>query len=301
MLLPGLAKVAKLQTTIVDLDCDWTYEELGSWMAFSVDTDIYSGPMELLLHLVRREELPLAEISLSGLTEQYLAHLEVLVELDLDEVAEFLEIASILIEIKAKQALPTQVEAISDAEVAIEDPSEQLVQRLVDYKRIRDAASLLDENSRRWQLRYSRMATDLPPRRLDPGTQPIQSIEVWDLVSAFGRILREREAPPDPQVIQDDTPIHVYMQRIHAKLLSSNRMELASLFEPRMHKSALVGMFLATLELARHHGLATEQVDPGKPLYILAGPHFQRELEVHQLDNLSFERVRNSNMPVTPR
>ena len=270
-------------------------------MAFSVDTDIYSGPMELLLHLVRREELPLAQISLRALTEQYLTYLEILVELDLDDVAEFLEIASILIEMKAKQALPVVVEEAAGEEPPIEDPSDQLVQRLVDYKRIRDAASLLDENSRRWQLRYGRMANDLPPRRLDPGTQPIQPIEVWDLVSAFGRILREREAPPDAQVIQDDTPIHVYMQRIHQKVLGAARVELADLFEPRMHKSALVGMFLATLELARHHGLATEQVDPGKPLYILAGPHFQRELEVHKLDNLSFERVRNSNMPVAPR
>ena len=152
-------------------------------MTFSVDTELYSGPLELLLHLVRREELPLAEISLHVLSEQYLAYLEILTVLDLDDVAEFLEIASILIEMKAKQALPTVEAAAADDEQAIEDPSDQLVQRLIDYKRIRDAASLLDENSRRWQLRYARLANDLPPRRLDPGTQPIESIEVWDLVS----------------------------------------------------------------------------------------------------------------------
>ena len=142
-------------------------------MTFSVDTDIYSGPLELLLHLVRREELPLAEISLHALTEQYLTYLEVLSELDLDDVAEFLEVASILIELKAKQAVPTAEVAPADDEQAIDDPSDQLVQRLIEYKRIRDAASLLDENSRRWQLRYTRLANDLPARRLDPGTQPI--------------------------------------------------------------------------------------------------------------------------------
>jgi segregation and condensation protein A len=270
-------------------------------MAFSVDTDIYSGPLELLLHLVRREELPLTEISLHVLSEQYLAYLEVLTELDLDDVAEFLEVASILVEMKAKQAVPTVETAVDEQEQAIEDPTDQLVERLIDYKRIRDAASLLDENSRRWQLRYARQANDLPPRRLDPGTQPIESIEVWDLVSAFGRILREREAPPQPSVIHDDTPIHVYMQRIHERVLSDRRVELGGLFEPGMHKSTLVALFLATLELARHHGLATEQADPGQPLFLTAGPEFQRELDVHKIDNLSFDRVLHSNMPVTPR
>jgi segregation and condensation protein A len=270
-------------------------------MTFSVDTDIYSGPLELLLHLVRREELPLAELSLHVVTEQYLTYLEVLAELDLDDVAEFLEMASILIELKSKDAVPTVTEAANDQEQVVEDPTDQLVQRLVDYKRIRDAASLLDENSRRWQLRYARLANDLPPRRLDPGTQPIQALEVWDLVSAFGRILREREAPPQPSVIHDDTPIHVYMQRIHQKVISGSRVELGSLFEPGMHKSTLVAMFLATLELARHHGLTTEQSDPGQPLYLVSGPDFQRELDVHKIDNLSFDRVLNSNMPVTPR
>ncbi len=270
-------------------------------MSFAVDMDQYSGPLELLLHLVRREELPLANLSLRLLTDQYLGYLEVLAELNLDDVAEFLEIASILIEMKAKQAVPTAAEVPADEEQAIEDPTDQLVQRLIDYKRIRDAASLLDENSRRWQLRYARMSNDLPPRRLDPGTQPIQSIEVWDLVSAFGRILREREAPPHANVIQDDTPIHVYMQQIHTRVLKQRRFELGSLFEAGMHKSTLVALFLATLELARHYGLATEQTEPGKPLALVAGPDFQEELDVHKIDNLSFDRVLNSNMPVTPR
>ena len=121
------------------------------------------------------------------------------------------------------------------------------------------------------------------------------------MVSAFGRILREREAPPQANVIHDDTPIHVYMQRIHERVLADSRVELGGLFEPGMHKSTLVALFLATLELARHHGLATEQNDPGQPLYLSAGREFQQRLDVHKIDNLSFDRVLNSNMPVTPR
>ena len=270
-------------------------------MAFQVDMNEYCGPMELLLYLVRREELPLSDLSLAKLTEQYLDYLEVLTELSIDDVADFLEIASVLIEMKAKAILPQSPVAAEEEQVTLEDPSDQLIQRLMDYKRIRDAASILDEQGQRWQLRYQRLADDLPPRRTELDQQPLQALEVWDLVSAFGRILRERQPPPQSNVVYDDTPIHVYMERIHGTVNAAGRVELTSLFQPGMHKSALVAMFLATLELTRHYGLKTEQREPGLPLYLVADEDFARELDVHRIDNLTFEKVAGSNLPVTPR
>lgn len=270
-------------------------------MTFQVDMTLYSGPAELLLYLVRREELPLCEISLAKLTEQYIQYLDVLAELSIDDVGDFLEIASILIEMKAKAVLPQSPIVTEDEAVALDDPSDQLVQRLMDYKRIRDAASILDEQGARWQLRYTRLVDDLPPRRTDVDQQPIQSLEVWDLVSAFGRILRERQPPPSANVVYDDTPIHVYMQRIHQQVCTAGRVELTNLFATGMHKSSLVAMFLATLELARHHGLKTDQAEPGLPLFLVADNEFSRELNVHEIGNLSFDKVAASNLPVTPR
>ncbi len=269
-------------------------------MTFQVAMTQYSGPVELLLYLVRREELPLCDISLAKLTAQYIDYLEVLTELAIDDVGDFLEIASILIEMKAKAVLPQSPIEREDEAVAIEDPSDQLVQRLMDYKRIRDAASLLDEQGGRWQLRYSRLADDLPSRRTEVDQQPIQSLEVWDLVSAFGRILRERQPPPTANVVYDDTPIHVYMQRIHQQVCAAGRVELTNMFASGMHKSSLVAMFLATLELTRHHGLKTEQSQPGLPLYLVADKEFSRKLDVHEIGNLSFEKI-PTNLPVAPR
>lgn len=269
-------------------------------MSFRVDIPQYCGPMELLLYLVRREELDLCRISLATLTEQYLDYLEILAELSVDDVGDFLETASILIEMKAKAALP-QTEVEVGEEQSIEEPTEQLIQRLLEYKRIRDAASMLEEQGHQWQLRYARMSNDLPVRRIDLDQQPIQSIEVWDLVSAFGRILRERQPPPSSNVVYDDTPIHVYMERIHTLVCKQGRVELTSLFDPGMHKTTLVAMFLATLELTRHYGLSTEQQAPRRPLYLVAGKNFKRELDVHKIENLTFEKVTTSNLPVTPR
>ncbi len=270
-------------------------------MSFQVELAEYSGPMELLLYLVRREELSISSLSLSRLTGQFLQYLEVLTELALDDVADFLETASILIEIKAKEVLPQNAVIADEESTPLDEPADQLVSRLIDYKRIRDAASILEEQGARWQLRYGRMAEDLPVRRVEMGEQPIESVEVWDLVSAFGRILRERRPPPQSNVVYDDTPIHVYMERIHGQVRKQGRVELTSLFEFGMHKSTLVAMFLATLELTRHHGLTTEQGEPGLPLYLVAGKGFAKELDVARIENLSFDQVASSNLPITPR
>lgn len=270
-------------------------------MTFLVDTEQYSGPLELLLYIVRREELSLDVVPLAIITEQYLQYLDVLSEMQIDDVADFIEIASLLVEMKSKQSVPRPEEQTEEpGEEVLQGPGD-LVHRLIEYKRIRDAASILDEQGQQWQLRYSRMANDLPPRKTEIGQQAIEPIEVWDLVSAFGRILRERQPPASTKVVYDDTPIHTYMERIHQLVCSEGSVELTSLFEVGMHKSALVAMFLATLELTRHYGLTTTQQATGDPLFLVAGEQFKRELDVQQIDNLSFEQMANSNMPVSGR
>ena len=270
-------------------------------MSFVVDIKQYCGPLDLLLHIVRRDEIALADLPLAKITEQFLEYLDVLIELQIDDVADFVEIASLLVEMKSKQAIPSQEsEQGEDAEEELA-PSDDLVVRLMEYKRVRDAASILDEQGHRWQMRYSRMTNDLPARKTSASEQPIESIEIWDLVSAFGRILRAQQPPPTANVIYDDTPIHVYMERIHSLVCRDERVELTSLFEPGMHKSSLVAMFLATLELTRHYGLSTDQRNTGHPLYLVAGKNFKRELDVQKIDNLTFGEVASSNLPVAPR
>jgi segregation and condensation protein A len=270
---------------------------------FGIDLPAYHGPIDLLLYLIRREELPLEEISLSRITSQYLEYVSILQELDLDEVGEFIDITSQLIEMKAKVVLPHDDEETPQI-LSMHGESagmENLVDRLVQYKRFRDAASLLDEQSRQWQLRFPRLANDLPPRRLDAADIPIARVEVWDLVSAFGRILKAKQKAPEHKLTYDNTPIHVYMERIHDLVRNHGEVELQNLFDLGMHKSGLVAMFLATLELTRHHGLLAKQQDADTPLVLVAGPAFEDVLQVAAVDNLQLEAVANSNMPVIPR
>ena len=219
-------------------------------MHFRVELDIFRGPHDLLLYLVRKHELEIVELPLARILDQYLEIIAVLEQIDVDAVGDFLEMASMLIEIKSRMVLP------GDEEVAdeLEDPRQELVRRLLEYKQYRDAASMLEERSREWCERYPRMASDLPARHLSPEQQPIQEVELWDLVSAFGRVLKEKHATTGPESIRyDETPIHIYMQRIDARLRREGRVAFTEFFEAAVHKSALVGMFLAVLELVRHH------------------------------------------------
>src|SRR4051794_38839396 len=241
-------------------------------MGFRVDLDIFRGPLDLLLYLVRKHELDVSDIRVAKITDQYLEYISVMEQIDVDAVGDFLEIASLLIEIKSNSVLP------GDEAVAGElgDPRQELVRRLLEYKQFRDAASMLEERSREWRERFPRMANDLPGRSVSPDQQPIQEVELWDLVSAFGRVLKAKLAVAGPESIRyDDTPIHVYMQRIDSRLRRDGGTAFTAFFESSVHKSKLVGMFLAVLELVRHqHARAAQQamfgdiwLEPGeKPL-----------------------------------
>ncbi|MEO1524234.1 MAG: ScpA family protein [Planctomycetota bacterium] len=268
-------------------------------MVFRVELPVYNGPLDLLLYLTRRQEVSLSELSLSKLVEQYAEYLELLKELDLTDIGDFLDLASTLVELKSQAVLPKPVEEVEEDE-QLEDPQAELVERLLQYKEIRDAASILDEMSSRWQQRYTRLSDDLPQRRIDPGDQPLADLEIWDLVSAFGRIMRESAGPPQTEVIYDDTPIHVYMQRIHQKLADSGRLPLTDLLDTGVHKSAVIGWFLATLELSRHHGAAVEETEHGD-IVIVKTEDYRESLDVAEVDSYSNDALTSTNLPKQPR
>jgi len=270
-------------------------------MSFRVELGVYNGPIDLLLYLARRQEVSLMDVSLSQVVQQYGDYLELLQELDLADIGDFLDLASTLVELKSQAVLPKVVhEEEEEAGQQLDDPQTELVERLLQYKEIRDAAAVLDEMAGRWQMRYERMSDDLPRRRVDPGDQPIADLEIWDLVSAFGRIMRESSGPPQTEVIYDDTPIHVYMQRIHSKLAATERLTLLDLVDAGVHKSALIGWFLATLELTRHHGAAIEENDSGDIVIVKTGTYSDR-LNVDEVDNYGRDGVIATNLPHQPR
>lgn len=254
-------------------------------MNFRVDIDMFRGPMDLLLYLVRKHEVEIVDIPIATITEQYLDYLTVLEQLNVNAVGDFLEMASRLVEIKSQQVLPRADEIQED----IEDPRKELVQRLLEYKKFRDAASILEERSIRWQRRHPRLASDLPPRRRDLAEEPIHEAELWDLVSAFGRIMRDTALSRPSSIVYDETPIHVYMRQTYARLQKHGRLAFNDLFRAGMHKSTLIGIFLATLELVRHEHALVEQNTLFGEIWILPRKD-GRPLDLSDVDSYDHSR-----------
>ena len=252
-------------------------------MNFRVDSDYFRGPIDLLLYLVRRHEVEIARISLSSVAEKYFEYIDVLKEISIDAVGDFLEVASILVELKARAVLPRnelEGESIEDA-----DPRHDLVRRLLMYKQFKDASILLEEQRIRWQNRHTRLADDLPTQKPDMAEQPIHEVELWDLVSAFGRVLRDNRPIPEANITYDETPIHVYMKRIHARIVRQKSVSFSELFEIGMHKSAMVGIFLAVLELTRHHNVVAHQSELHSEILIVPSEGFTEDLDVSNIDD----------------
>ncbi|MDR0522240.1 MAG: segregation/condensation protein A [Planctomycetaceae bacterium] len=215
---------------------------------FSARLPFYQGPMDLLFYLVKKNEIDILEIPLAQILEQYSRHLSALTAIDTDAAGNFLTLASTLIEMKSYAALPNE----KPIEEETETPKQELVRQLLEYKQYCDAARTLQAKGEQWQLHFPRLSDDTAHRQRDLAEEPIQELEIWDLVSAFDRILREQSPQTKHTVIYDDTPITVHMKRIHQRLRHENRVAFRQLFLPGQHRSTLVGIFLASLELVRH-------------------------------------------------
>ena len=247
---------------------------------FRVQLDIFRGPMDLLLYLVQKHELDLTNIPIGLVAEQFLEYLDVLKELDIDAVGEFVEMASTLIEMKSRLVLP----AVETDDELLDDPRDELVQRLLEYKKYRDAATVLEEKGRCWQDRCARVANDLPPRQIDVSEQPLHEVELWDLVSTMGRILRETEQLQPSNIVYDETPTDIYMIEIHRRMMKQGRIAFSDLFSAGMHKSALIGIFLAILELIRHHNVLVEQHTTHGEIWILASEKTSDTLDLSNVE-----------------
>ena len=262
-------------------------------MAFRADVELYRGPMDLLLYLVRKHEVEICDLPIAPITQQYLDYIALLEQLDVNAVGDFIEIASLLIEIKSRNVLPVT----EPEDESYDDPREQLVTRLLEYKKYKDVASMLEERSLDWQQSFARMANDLPPRHVDPVTQPIREVELWDLVSALGRVLKEDTIKDDTNIVYDDVPLQTHMKTIYQRLCEEGRIGISQTLRAGMRKSTVIGIFLAVLELVRHHSVEAEQEDGHGEIWVKPGPNFSTTLELAEIG----DEDPNTNQTPTPR
>src|SRR5207248_1291548 len=140
------------------------------------------------------------------------------------------------------------------------DPRRELVRQLLEYRKFKDAAAALEERAVRQGARVPRQAPPEPAAAAGPVVRPV---ELWDLVSAFARLMRETQALGQAVIAVDDTPQHVYEGQIRDRVRAEGRVPFRAVFTPPYHKARLIGIFLAILELVRHRGVALAQTEPG--------------------------------------
>ena len=234
-------------------------------MEYQVDLDTFRGPLDLLLYLVKRQEVDICDIPIARLTEQFLEYLRVIELIDVEHAGDFLVMAATLMEIKSKMLLP-RGEDSSDDEA---DPRMELVKQLMEYKQFKDAANLMEVHAEGFLRRLPRQPGHLPAGP-DPAQQPLRSVELWDLVSAFGRLMRETLALQPQQIVVDDTPIQVYQEHILQLLGQTQRLPFAAVFGEPRNKSRLVGLFLAVLELIKNGEISVNQNEPFGEIWLQA-------------------------------
>jgi segregation and condensation protein A len=243
---------------------------------YRVELPIFRGPLDLLLYLVKKHEVDILDIPIALIAESFLRYLDILQAIDIDTTGDFLVMASTLMEIKSRMMLPHAEEESDETDPAGMpklDPRAELVKQLVAYRRYREAAAELEQLASQQATRWPRGYHERPAA-LDPKQQPLQQVELWDLVSAFDRLLRATLSHQQQAIVIDDTPQNVHMDNLLDLVRESKGpMAFEDLFQPPHTKGRLIGLFLALLELIKLGHLRAEQDHTFGRIYVTFLPY----------------------------
>jgi segregation and condensation protein A len=220
-------------------------------VSYAVQTDVFEGPFDLLLHLILRDEVDLYEISLSRIVDGFLAYLdEAAAAVDLEVTTEFLVIAATLVDLKARRLLPGPVDVEVDEELALFEQRDMLLARLIEAKTFRDAGNALEHLAQAASRSWPRTA-GLEERFLALAPDLLAGVTAGDLHAAW---LRASPAPPPPRVVLDHVqPIRVTMEEAVDDLLSrlpgAGQLTFRALTAGLSERIEIIVRFLAVLEL----------------------------------------------------
>jgi len=217
--------------------------------------DVYEGPLDLLLHLIRKQDIDIYDIPIGRITAQYLAYVEKLRELDVNVAAEFIYMAAVLIHIKSKMLLPRDPAAASDAQ---DDPRAELVNRLVEHEKFKSAAQMLMQKQQIEDAVCSNPG--LKEFRDAEGTEPEIAADVIDLVKTFQQIIERARNRPMIQVDEETVTVGQMIEYLRRRLALEDRpIRLKQMLHNVESRQALVCMFLALLEMVRLQAIQLRQ------------------------------------------
>ncbi len=229
--------------------------------ALEVFLESFEGPLDLLLYLIRRHRLDISTISVQAVAHQYLAYVELMRESQLDLASEYLVMAATLAELKSRTLLPRPAKETEDAEEE-EDPQAELVRRLQEYERFKEAAEKLDQ--------LPRQERDFFVARTECGpiTTPTPEANLTELLDAFRGILQRSRLHQSHQVTPVGLTVRQRMSEILSWIGTERVWRFSELFDPTEGREGCIVSFLALLELARNQLVELTQVAIDQPLYV---------------------------------
>jgi len=241
---------------------------------YKVQFEVFEGPLDLLLYLIKKEEVDIYEVNLTKLASQFLEYIDTMRLLDLEIAGEFLVMAATLMYIKSRELLPVDQQVAVEGEEDEEDPRWELIRQLVEYKKFKDAAGRLQDLETRQSEVYPRL-----PGKPELPEEPAEfrpDVSVFDLINAVNRVLSRFEKRTDLRDIFDDRwTVSQKIETLSSLILERERLKFSELFDHVTSRSEVVVTFLAMLELIRLKRIVVTQPDSFAEIELARGPEAQ--------------------------
>ena len=238
-----------------------------------VKVEIYEGPLDLLLDLIRKQQINIYDIPIARITQQYLDYLHRLEELNIDVAGEFIFMAATLIYIKSRTLLPLDPTAPPEEQ---EDPRTELVHRLLEHEQFKNAAQMLQSKRLVEEAMWSQAGIG---EFVEAEDEPGLAVSVFDLIAAFHEILERARSRPQLQVRREDVTVAQMLEHVKGLLqASSGPVPLEDLVVGCSWRQALIALFLALLELVRLRAIVVRQKALFAPISILKTQRFEEIL-----------------------
>jgi len=234
---------------------------------FVIELPVFQGPLDLLLHLIQKHELPILDLPIAFVTEKYLAYLGVMEHLNLDIASEYLLMAATLAHIKSKMLLPPDPNAQPDEPDAEEDtldPRAELIRRLLEYQKYKAAAEALGARGIAGRDVFLRGT----PAAESQGPAPLAEVGLYKLLDAFQRVVERSKITLSREIDAEQISIQARMTEITERLATLRRASFDELFDGMRSQYEVVVTFLALLEMAKMRMLRVYQADAYSPLYL---------------------------------
>jgi len=238
---------------------------------YKVQFPVFEGPLDLLLYLVKKQEVDIYDVNLTQLATEFVAHLDQMRELDLDMAGEFLVMAATLMYIKSRELLPVDQQVVVEGDEDEDDPRWELIRQLVEYKKFKDAAANLQEREIATENTFARRPGRLEFESQQPAPRP--DVSLFDLINAVSTVLKRFSARDDARdIFQDKWTVSEKIETIRQLTASRPVLRFSELFEAATSRSEVVVTFLAMLELIRLRVLTVTQPEPFSEIEIRQAP-----------------------------